>query len=72
MPMNAVWHGHHPIPKRPTLEQRLQWHVEHQAECGCRAMPAQLQALVKASADKGASRSPKRAPAARSARPRST
>lgn len=38
--MNAAWHDAHPMPKNPTLEQRVAWHLEHARECGCRAIPA--------------------------------
>lgn len=43
MPVNAEWHGAHPMPKNPTLEQRLEWHLEHQKHCACRPIPAKLQ-----------------------------
>jgi hypothetical protein len=42
MPSNQPWHARHVMPKRPTLEERLKWHVEHQLHCGCRAIPAKL------------------------------
>jgi hypothetical protein len=37
--INRSWHEEHPMPKNPTLEQRVAWHVEHARECGCRKMP---------------------------------
>ena len=40
--MNGAWHRRHPMPKSPTLDRRLQWHVEHAKFCGCRAMPASI------------------------------
>ena len=45
--LNAAWHESHPMPKNPTTEQRLAWHVAHQKNCGCRAMPAKLRAMLK-------------------------
>jgi len=39
MPLNADWHRRHPMPPKPTLEERVRWHVEHQKQCGCRQMP---------------------------------
>jgi hypothetical protein len=44
--MNATWHAKHPMPKRPTLEERVAWHRAHARQCGCRPIPAPLLALV--------------------------
>jgi len=43
---NAAWHERHPMPKKPTTEQRLAWHLAHEKACGCRPMPAKLRAMV--------------------------
>jgi hypothetical protein len=40
--MNAEWHKKHPMPKNPTLEQRVRWHISHARQCGCRPMPAPI------------------------------
>lgn len=37
--LNAEWHLAHPMPKNPTLAQRVAWHAEHQKHCGCRPPP---------------------------------
>jgi hypothetical protein len=42
MKMNATWHRKHRLPKNPTLEQRMMWHLEHARNCGCRDMPPKL------------------------------
>ena len=34
MSINAEWHRANPMPKHPTLEQRLEWHHEHALHCG--------------------------------------
>jgi hypothetical protein len=34
--LNATWHREHVMPKNPSLEQRLRWHVAHARACGCR------------------------------------
>lgn len=44
--LNAAWHERHPMPARPTLDQRITWHREHEKRCGCRPMPAKLKALI--------------------------
>ncbi len=40
--MNEGWHSAHPMPKDPTFDQRVAWHMEHARECGCRPMPDTL------------------------------
>jgi len=46
--MNKGWHAAHVMPPNATREQRIAWHAEHAAECGCRPVPPSLQAEVKA------------------------
>lgn len=40
--LNKEWHLKHPMPKNPTFEQRVEWHLAHCKNCGCREMPAKL------------------------------
>jgi len=40
--MNAAWHQANPMPKNPTLDQRIAWHIEHAAHCACRPVPGRL------------------------------
>ena len=40
--LNAEWHLKHPMPKNPTFEQRVKWHLAHQKNCACRSIPATL------------------------------
>ena len=48
--MNKEWHEKNRMPKNPTLEQRIAWHVEHQKHCNCREMPESIKtALAKKS-----------------------
>jgi hypothetical protein len=37
--INRGWHEKHPMPKKPTQEQRIKWHLAHQKNCGCRPIP---------------------------------
>ena len=39
MVVNASWHREHPMPKRPTMDDRIRWHEEHARVCGCRPIP---------------------------------
>lgn len=36
------WHLAHKMPKNPTLEQRIEWHIEHARHCSCRKMPESI------------------------------
>jgi len=40
--INAAWHEANPMPKNPTLDQRIDWHVAHAAACGCRELTPKL------------------------------
>jgi hypothetical protein len=45
--MNKLWHAANKMPPKPTLEQKIRWHKEHQQHCSCREVPKNLQNLVK-------------------------
>ena len=32
---NTEWHLKHKLPKNPTLDQRVKWHMEHARRCPC-------------------------------------
>lgn len=34
--INAVWHKAHRMPKNPTIDQRIDWHLDHLKNCNCR------------------------------------
>jgi hypothetical protein len=34
--INAAWHKANLMPKKATLEQRVDWHLAHLKACGCR------------------------------------
>jgi hypothetical protein len=40
--MNKPWHDQNKMPAKATLEQRIQWHREHQIHCACREVPKSL------------------------------
>lgn len=48
MKPNADWHRAHRMPVNPTRQQRIEWHAGHSVACGCRPVPAELAAEVKA------------------------
>ena len=39
MKTNREWHATPRRPLNPSLEQRLEWHLGHAANCRCREMP---------------------------------
>jgi hypothetical protein len=47
MKINAKWHLANRMPKNPTLEQRVKWHVAHEKNCNCRPMPEKLKTEIK-------------------------
>jgi len=30
------------MPKNPSIDQRIKWHLEHQKNCSCRPIPEKL------------------------------
>jgi hypothetical protein len=40
--MNKLWHEQNKMPLKPTLEQRIRWHKDHQKHCACRKAPEGL------------------------------
>ena len=46
--INAAWHERHPMPKNPSLQQRIDWHLEHLKHCNCRRdIPEKLREEMK-------------------------
>lgn len=48
MKLNRQWHEAHKLPRNATLEQRLDWHLMHAANCGCREMPPTIKRELEA------------------------
>jgi hypothetical protein len=40
--INKEWHIKHKMPKNPTLEQRIEWHLEHAKHCHCRKIEGKI------------------------------
>jgi hypothetical protein len=47
--MNALWHKQHPLARNASFAERIAWHREHHAQCGCRPIPSSLREHLKAS-----------------------
>ncbi|WP_185958319.1 hypothetical protein [Fodinibius sediminis] len=46
MTINKGWHKKHPMPEKPTLEQRIEWHIQHAQNCTCRDIPETIKAEI--------------------------
>ncbi len=42
MNMNEKWHKSNKMPKNPSKEERIEWHLEHAKNCSCRPIPKTL------------------------------
>lgn len=42
MKINKEWHLKHKMPKNPTMDQRIQWHLAHAKNCGCRKIDGKI------------------------------
>jgi hypothetical protein len=40
--INAAWHQAHRMPKNPTIDQRIAWHIDHAKHCGCRPIDGKM------------------------------
>jgi hypothetical protein len=47
MALNKTWHAKRKMPKNPSLVQRVNWHIAHAKNCGCRPMPASILSALK-------------------------
>lgn len=47
MKINAVWHSKNLMPKNPTLDQRVEWHLEHSKNCTCRPLGGKILEEIK-------------------------
>jgi hypothetical protein len=39
MKINKEWHEAHRMPRNATLDERVDWHLKHAANCACRDIP---------------------------------
>ncbi|MBI2850128.1 MAG: hypothetical protein HYX80_03685 [Chloroflexi bacterium] len=46
MKINKTWHESNRMPKNPTLEERIKWHIAHAENCSCRPIPDKLKAEI--------------------------
>jgi len=41
------WHSQNVMPEKPTMEQRIAWHINHHKNCGCRDIPENIKLEIK-------------------------
>jgi hypothetical protein len=46
MKINAKWHLENKMPKNPTTDDRIKWHIEHAKNCLCRPVAPKLQKII--------------------------
>lgn len=46
MKINKEWHLANRMPKNPTIQQRIDWHLLHQKYCNCRPIPEKLLKVI--------------------------
>lgn len=42
MKINSAWHAKNIMPKKPTLDDRVNWHLEHSKNCSCRPLEGKI------------------------------
>jgi len=47
MKINAEWHKLNRMPKNPTLDERVVWHVSHAKNCSCRPLGGKILEEIK-------------------------
>lgn len=40
--INKPWHLKNRMPKNPSLDQRVTWHVDHARNCQCRKLEGKI------------------------------
>lgn len=45
--INASWHLINKMPKNPTLDERIKWHLEHAKNCVCRPLGGKILEEIK-------------------------
>lgn len=45
--INKEWHLRNLMPKNPTLDQRVEWHLAHSKNCSCRKLEGKILEEIK-------------------------
>jgi len=53
--INKKWHLENKMPKNPSQKERMEWHIEHNKNCGCRkpteSISRQIEEYLESKAD---------------------
>ncbi|WP_109019345.1 hypothetical protein [Leptospira kobayashii] len=44
---NREWHEKHRMPKNPSMQERVSWHLLHSKNCNCREIPKSVANYIK-------------------------
>lgn len=47
MKINKEWHLANRMPKNPTLDERIKWHLAHVENCSCRPLSGKILEEIK-------------------------
>ncbi|MBI2108096.1 hypothetical protein HYU10_04340 [Candidatus Woesearchaeota archaeon] len=47
MKINKEWHRANRMPKNPTTDDRINWHIEHAKNCSCRKMSKKILEIIR-------------------------
>lgn len=47
MKINAEWHKKNKMPKNPSLDERIEWHLSHSKNCQCRPLGGKILEEIK-------------------------
>lgn len=47
MTVNAAWHMKNKMPKNPTIDERVEWHLTHSKNCTCRPLGGKILEEIK-------------------------
>ena len=47
MKINVEWHERNKMPKNPTLDERVKWHLDHSKNCSCRPLAGKILEEIK-------------------------
>lgn len=45
--INKEWHEANRMPKNPSLDQRVVWHLDHSKKCNCRPLGGKILEEIK-------------------------
>lgn len=46
MKIDEAWHAKNKMPKNPTIQQRVAWHIDHSKHCKCQEIPPKIKVLI--------------------------